>query len=116
MEHKPDQMPSRDATLNEQMAYFDAHPEAIQPGYLNNFRAWIPGGWRVEDMEASLLDTLPTPSPNHTELWSRQTPHQFIDSVAETIRELHIDDPQKSLIQLYLALRAKGYSHYDLVA
>ncbi len=117
MEQKPnEQMPSRNAALNEQAVYFDAHPEAIQSEYLNNFRAWMPDGWRVKDMEASWFDAMPVPNSNHTELWNGQTPHQFVDSVAETIRELHIDDPQKSLIPIYLALRKKGYSHYDLVA
>lgn len=103
-------------SLSEEMAYFDAHPEQITEKNLNNFRAWVPGGWRARDVDSTWLNTLPTPNPLHTALFNEHTPQQFIAVVLETIHELDVTDSKTSLVPLYLALRAKGYSHYDLVA
>lgn len=163
MEHKPDQMPSVDAMMNEQSVYFDAHPEHIQPEYLNNFYLVISSS----GLRDQVLQYAPTAAdeilrdneknPLNSKLRIAQTFGQFweaidteaanildtqeIQKLFETLHaaqkemrasraEKRTDDWMRALEQvqtattqlhtllvpLYLALRIKGYSHYDLVA
>lgn len=101
---------SRGNDLGVQSQYFDRFPEeVITNNDLNNFLLKLP----LKANRQMYAPMFGKKYPKHeleTELRASQTLGEFFAVIDEEIARIGMDD----LPKLYRALRARGYSHYDL--
>lgn len=111
------EIPPVEAGLNEKSAYFDVHPDDVRPEDLNNLHLWV--NQRYLDQIRKYL------KPDAVE--RVKVIRETLDAMPDVRHELETINERadrgedvaiernRILIPLYLALRGKGFSHYDLV-
>lgn len=112
-EDVPVQRPEKFANLITECEFFDAHPELVAEQDLNNLRLRLPGNIMRKDNEEGfpiLLDQR-IESKYISEKLAQQTLREFYAMIDTEIERSGSTD----LLALYHALRARGYSHYDLI-
>jgi len=113
--------------FDQQIEYYDKNPEKITPRFLNNFYLNIGDTWRRKMLiekkykRKKIGFTDERQKSITSDIKANQTYNQFFSELDSVLKDLRIefegipeqDDP--NLIPVYLELRRRGYSHYDLV-
>ncbi len=115
-------------TFDEEILYFDEHPDKITPDALNNFHCHFPGGLTREYAKQTpffasktLIQRIQEGESSHTGLYSgkrlAQSYSEFYNAVDAALKEAGIDSArieriiQKSLKELPPNSRRTGVSH-----
>lgn len=137
-------LPDPNGHLEDQAKFFDAHPEAITPEYLNNLITKLPGAHErsillefFPDKKFTAIDDFS--SQYYSPIKREQTVREFIQSVDRAISRAELDltelsqkvktlemakgeswmsyrdELSKEIIPIYHELRRAGYNHLDIV-
>lgn len=99
-----DSQPKR-MTFDEEILYFDEHPDKITPDALNNFHCHVPGGYTRQYAKQTpffasktLMQRIQEGLSSHTGLYSgkrlAQSDSEFYDAIDAALKEANIDSAQ----------------------